>query len=257
MRLSCCAYSFRQYLQSGEMTLESFVDLAAGMGCEGVELTAYYFPSLDRSYLNNLKRHVHHTGLSVSGTAIGTNFAQPDESKRREHVSLTKDWIERSVVLGAPTLRVFAGPVGEGSSESEAFAWVVECLQECAVAAEQAGVLLALENHGGITSTAEQVLDIQRAVGSEWLGLNLDFGNFSGDAYTQIEQCAPYAVATHAKIVYEGPEGRVRVDYERVRHIMDNVDYRGFLAIEYEEPADPLTAVPAFARELSDVFVNR
>jgi sugar phosphate isomerase/epimerase len=250
MRLSCCAYSYRQYLQSGDMSLEEFVDTAASIGCEGVELTSYYFPSLDRPYLNDLKRHVHRRGLSVSGTAVGSNFAQADAAKRREHVDMTKAWIERSVILGAPTLRVFAGPVSEGSTEEEAFGWVVECLRECVSEAGKAGVLLALENHGGITSTAEQVLALHGAVGSDWLGINLDFGNFSGDAYGQLAAVAPLAVAAHAKVHFNGAGGRERVDYRRVRRLMDESGYRGWLAIEFEEPEEPREGVPAFASEL-------
>jgi sugar phosphate isomerase/epimerase len=149
---------------------------------------------------------------------------------------------------------VFAGPVAEGSSESEAFGTVVECLQECAQSAEQAGVLLALENHGGITSTANQVLEIHRAVGNEWLGLNLDFGNFTGDVYGQFAACAPLAVAAHAKVTYKAESGREQVDYRRARDLMDTNGYRGWLAIEYEEPDDPRVAVPAFARELAEAL---
>jgi sugar phosphate isomerase/epimerase len=254
MRLSCCAYSYRQYLQAGEMTLEEFVDTAADIGCEGVELTAYYFPSLDRPYLNALKRYVHRRGLSVSGTAVGSNFAQADAGKRREHVRMTKEWIERSVILGAATLRVFAGPVAEGSDEQEAFSWVVECLRDCAQKAEEEGVLLALENHGGITATADQTLAIHRAVGSDWLGINLDFGNYSGDVLAQFAACAPLAVASHAKVTFNGESGRERVDYRCAREVMDASGYRGWLAIEYEEPEEPRDAVPAFAAELAAVL---
>ncbi len=256
MRLSCCAYSYRQPLQSTTMSLEAFLEAVRVMGLDGVELTAYYFPTTERAYLNDLKRQAHKSGLAISGTAVGSDFAQPDAEKRRASVQMTKEWTDHSVVLGAPTLRVFAGPVREGCSHEQAFRWTVECLQECAAYAAERGVLLALENHGGLTSTADQTLALMKAVDCEWLGLNLDFGNFSSDAYTQIQQCAPYAVATHAKIVYDGPEGRANVDYERVRRIMEGVAYRGFLAIEYEEQADPLVAVPAFARELLDVFAS-
>lgn len=251
MRLSCCAYSYRQHLQNGEMSLEAFVETAREIGLDGVELTAYYFPTTERAYLNRLKRHIHRQGLAVSGTAIGTDFAQPDAEKRRRHVQMAREWIGHSVVLGAPTLRVFAGPVREGSTEEEAFGWVVACLQECAAMAQEQGVLLALENHGGLTSTAEQTLRLLRAVDSEWLGLNLDFGNFSGgDVYEQFAACAPFAIATHAKSHFNGAAGREAVDYRRVKTLLDACDYRGFLAIEYEEAEDPCIAVPRFAGEL-------
>ena len=45
--------------------------------------------------------------------------------KRREHVQMTKDWIDHSVVLGAPCIRVFAGPIPEGVSEEQAFGWAL------------------------------------------------------------------------------------------------------------------------------------
>jgi len=255
MRLSCCAYSYRQYLQNGEMSLEAFIETAREIGFDGVELTAYYFPTTERAYLNRLKRHAHRQGLDISGTAIGTDFAQPDAEKRRAHVQMTREWIDHSVALGAPTLRVFAGPVREGCTEEEAFRWVAACLQECAACAEAQGVLLALENHGGLTSTADQTLRLLKAVDNEWLGLNLDFGNFSGgDVYDQFAACAPYAVVTHAKSHYRGAAGREAVDYRRVRPLLDAVGYRGYLAIEYEEAEDPRAAVPRFAQELRDAM---
>lgn len=254
MKLSCCAYSFRQDLTAGRLSLEQFLDLAAETGFDGVELTAYYFPQTDREYLHRIKREAHLRGLTVSGTAIGTDFAQPDAGRRREHVELTKTWIAHSVLLGAPTLRVFAGPVREGINEADAFEWVVEALQACAPCAEENGMLLALENHLGLTTTAEQTLRLLNAVGSAWVGLNLDFGNFGGDIYGQFALCAPRAVATHAKRHYRGTDGPAPVDYGRVRAVLNETGYRGWIAIEYEDPEDPHIAVPAFAAELRAAF---
>ena len=77
MKIGCCAYSYRQYLLSGEMSLEDFVDIAADLGVEGVELTAYYFPTTDRAYLNSLKRHCLLRGVDVSGAAVGSKLTLP------------------------------------------------------------------------------------------------------------------------------------------------------------------------------------
>lgn len=254
MKLSCCAYSFRQDLTSGRITLEQFMDRAAEMGLEGVELTAYYFPDTRRAYLHRIKREAHSRGLSVSGTAIGTDFAQPDAKGRRAAIATTRTWIGHSVELGAPTLRVFAGSLREAVAERDAFNWTVEALQECALYAEKRGVLLALENHLGITTTGEQTARLVKAVDSPWLGVNLDFGNFSGDIYQQFELCVPTTVATHAKRHYRGDNGPAPVDYGRVRAALDQGAYRGWIAIEYEDPEDPAVAVPAFAAELRASF---
>jgi sugar phosphate isomerase/epimerase len=258
MRLSCCAYSYRQALQSGAMTLPEFLTTCRKIGFDGVELTAYYFPTTERAYLNDIKLRAHHEGLAISGAAVGSDFAQPDAEKRRAHVAMTLEWIERAVILGAPTLRVFAGGVREGQSEEEAFQNVVDCLQECAAAAQAQGVLLALENHGGLTGTAEGTLRLLRAVDSPALGLNLDFGNFHGDIYEQFAACAPHAVATHVKpsatITPGRPETREEIDYRRVRDILTTACYRGFLAMEYEEETPPETAVPQFAAALREAL---
>lgn len=252
MRLSCCAYSYRQALAEGRLTLPDFLRVCREIGCDGAELTAYYFPTTERGYLNALKRQAHREGILISGTAIRTEFTHPDAEKRREDIARTKAWIGHSVVLGAPTLRVFAGRVHEGQSEAEAFENIVACLQECAAMAQTEGVLLALENHGGMTATAEGTLRIWEAVGSPWVGLNLDFGNFSGDIYAQFADCAPHAVATHAKTYSHGlePGQSVPVDYEQVREIMDAAGYRGWIAIEYEEKQPPEAAVPPFVGAL-------
>lgn len=252
MRLSCCAYSYRQMLQRNELSLPDFLGLCRQTGCEGAELTNYYFPTTERAYLNALKRRAHEEGVLISGTAARSEFTHPDAAKRAADVAHVKEWLGHSVVLGAPTLRVFAGRVHPGQSEDEAFANVVACLQECGVEAEKQGVLVALENHGGVTATAAQTLRLWSAVGSAWVGLNLDFGNFGGDdLYDQFAGCAPHAVATHAK---RNDKDGAPIDYTRVCALLAAANYQGWLAIEYEEKEPAEEVVPRFATDLRSVL---
>jgi len=256
MKIGCCAYSFRQYLTSGKMTLEDFLDKAVEMGLDGVELTAYYYPSTDTSYLNKIKREAFLRGLEISGTAVGNNFCKPDPEERREQIEMVKKWIDISYHLGAPCIRVFAGGVPKGHTEEEAFNWVVAALKECVEYAAPKGVIIALEDHGGITTTAEQVLKIYRAVGSEWLGINLDTGNFRVNPYEEIAAVAPYAVTTHAKVEILNPQTGKRepADFARIVDILHKAGYRGFLSIEYEAAEDPMTGVPKFVEYLRSVL---
>lgn len=237
------------------MDLPRFVRVCRDIGFDGVELTSYYFPTTERAFLNELKALCHREGVLVSGTAIRSELTQPDEAKRRADIDNAKEWLGHSVVLGAPTMRVFAGRVHEGQSEDDAYQNVITSLQEMAEEAERQGVIIALENHGGVTGTAQGTMRIIDAVNSPWVGVNLDFGNFSGnDIYAQFEACAPRAVATHAKTGYHvsgGWSGETgKVDYRRVREIMDAAGYRGWLAIEYEDAEPAEEAVPRFAAEL-------
>jgi len=232
------------------MTLEDFLDKAVEMELDGVELTSYYFPSTDDAYLYDVKRKAYLRGLDISGTAVGNTFCVPEEDERAEQIALVNTWVDCTVKLGAPCVRVFAGRVPEGYTEQDGFGWTVEALKVCVAYAAPRGILIALENHGGLTATADGTLALFRAVDSEWLGINLDLGNYAGDPYTEIERTVPYAITCHAKTEVPGPGGKVEADLERMVSILDNVGYKGYLSIEYEAEEDPMTAVPKFAAQL-------
>lgn len=252
MRLGCCAYSYRDALNSGDLDLNGFLHKCVDMKLDGVELTAYYFKDLSREALLDTKMKAYRMGLQVSGTAVGNAFTSPDADHRRSQVQMVLDWIDHSVTLGAPGLRVFAGSIHDGTTERQAFDWTVECLKECCARATDRGVMIALENHGGITSTAEQTLALLNAVGSDWMGLNLDVGNFAGDPYSQIERAASFAVTAHAKVSAAGSP----LDFDRIVQILAKAGYCGYLNVEYEEPGDAGVGVPAFMEVLAKALAN-
>jgi sugar phosphate isomerase/epimerase len=262
MQLSLAAYSFRKYLadyrrggagtKPGAMSLEDFVDLCAEYGLEGTEITSYYVPDpLPDLYLQRLRRHAFLSGLTVSGTAIGNTFTHPPGQARDREIAYCKHWIDRAVELGAPTIRIFAGDVQKGSTEAQARQWCIEAIRECCAYAAPKGVILALENHGGIVTTAEQLISIVREIDSEWFGVTWDSGNFrSADPYAELEMAAPYAVTAQIKVMVGSPTGPKEADLPRVVSILKKANYRGWLALEYEEDEDPKTAVPRYLAEL-------
>jgi len=257
MKLSCCAYSYRQLLTEGQMSMEEFLDTAVELGLDGVELTSYYFPEETDDYLHYLKWEVFMRGLDVAGTAVGGNFSNPEEDARREQIDHVKDWLAKSEKLGSTVLRVFAGGAPEGVEREVAEGWVREGLAECAEVAAQHGVALALENHGGLTGDAAGILALVKPFAEEpWVGINLDFGNFTGDIYDQYKRCAESTFTTHAKVTVRQGEEREQVDYRRVVRIMRETGYRGYLSIEYEEPGDPIVGVSRFAAYLRGCIVD-
>ena len=258
MKVGSTAYSYRKYLSSGEMTLEGFLDKAVEIGLDCVDLTSYYFPATDDEYLNHIKKYAYLNGLDITGTAVGNRFTQVEPEKRAEAVQMVKKWVDISVTLGAPCIRVFAGGVPEGHTFEESLKWTAECLEECLEYAKPRGVIVGLENHGGITSTADQVISILNAVGGSyleerWLGTLLDLGNYRGDPYGNIEMAAPYAVATHSKtdVSVEGV-GRADADFERITKILQKAGYKGCLSIEYEGKEEVMTAMPKFVKYLKE-----
>ncbi len=254
MRLASCTYSYRQPLKSGDMSMEECITTCADLGLDGIELTSYFFPQTDREYLNHIKRCCFEAGLDVCGTAVGNDFAQADEAKLRKDVEMTKEWIDHGVVLGAPCIRIFGGRVPEGEDEDEVMQRAIACMRECAEYGKERGVVVALENHGGITATAAHMERLVKGVDHEWFGVNLDFGNYR-EPDKEFAKTAPDAVTTHAKVTYRDLDGeRHPVDYEMARRVMQDVGYRGYISIEYEEEEPPDTGMPRFVAELKRVF---
>lgn len=255
MKLSLAAYSFRAYLTGANksMTLEDFVDLGAEYDLDAVEPTSYYFPEpVTPEYLRRLRHRAFLLGLDISGTAIGNTFTHRPGPELDKEIAHTKKWIDHAAQLGAPVIRIFAGNQQKGTSEAEARKWCIDAIQQCCQYAGERGVTLGLENHGGIVSTADQLLAIVREVKSEWFGVNLDTGNFRGaDPYQEIAKVAPYAVTVQVKTEIAGGGGsRVEADMGRIIGILKSAGYRGYLALEYEAKEDAKTAVPRHLKTL-------
>jgi sugar phosphate isomerase/epimerase len=234
------------------MTLEDFIDLGAKLELPAVELTAYYFPRTNEEYLQSVKSRCAKHGLAVSGTAVGNDFCWPDPKKRKEQLDMVKRWVEHSALLGARTMRIFAGSVRKGDTEADARQRAIDTIHQACDHAAKHKVILALENHGGITATAEQFLAIVKAVKHDWFGVNLDTGNFhTEDPYGDLEKAAPYAVVVQLKTEIE-PRGKKKQesDFKKLTDMLRKVGYQGYIALEYEAAEDPTTAVPRYIKEL-------
>ena len=253
LKLSLAAYSFRQALdlKKPKMTLFDFIDLAAGLPLDAVELTSYYFAETTDAYLDKLKAHAAAKKLAISGVPVGNNFCIVDDAKRAAEVQKVKDWTARAARLGAKTVRIFAGPMEKGDTLEAAQKRVVAAMQECLPLAEKLGVYLALENHGGITDTPEHLLELVKPISSPALGVNIDTGNFhTPDPYADIAKIAPYGVVSQVKTeVYPGNK-KQEADLARVVKILKDANFHGYVALEYEAAEDAAVAVPRHVKEL-------
>ncbi len=258
-KFSLAAYSYRELLKGNppRLTLSDFIDDCAAMGLDGTELTSYYFPQPPTNvYIRSLKQQCFLLGLDVSGTAVGNDFGFPAGWQRIEQIEDVKRWIERAEILGAPVIRVFAGQAKEGVSPEETHRLIVEGLEECCEYAGRKGVHLALENHGGPTSTAEGILALVRDVSSPWFGVNLDTGNFhSDDIYADLARVAPYAINVQVKVSVSGPDRKKRpADFDQLARILKDVRYRGYVVLEYEDAGNPRKECPRQIDRLREAF---
>ena len=258
LKLGVCAYSYRSLLTRKEepMTLEGFLEKAAELDFDGVELTSYYFKDTSPEFLRRIRARAFALGLDVASAAVGNNFCLPAGPARDKQIASVKTWVEHAEALGAPVMRVFAGGKQKGQSDEEAHKLLVDTVEECCAYAGEHGVFLALENHGGLTATGEGTLKILRDVKSPWFGANLDTGNFhSADPYAEIAAVAPYAITTHAKVEVSAAGQKAELaDFPRIVKILREAGYRGYLNIEYEAKEDALTGVPRAAKAIREAM---
>ena len=253
-RVGSCAYSYRQYLQSktDPMSYEAFLEACATMDMDGVEMTAYYFPEpLKLADIHRLARRAFLLGLDIAGASVGNTFCLPPGDEREKNLVKVRQWIDYASDMGARTLRVFAGGPPKGIDNATGRKWVVECVQECLAKAEEKGVILAMENHGGVVADAACTLEILEAIHSDWFGLKWDTANYhTADPYADLAKVAPYAVTTHMKTEIFPGGRREATDFARVLDILRGVHYRGYLLLEYEAAEEPKAAVPRAIAEL-------
>jgi sugar phosphate isomerase/epimerase len=255
IRPALCAYTYREQLESGKMSYEDLVDVAVEHGLDGLDLTVYWLPKtgLDE-YLLSLRRKAYLAGIEIPAIAIRTDLCKGEAQQQQREAAWLNYWVDVANKLGASHIRVFGGTVPQGAIEDQAAGWVVEILKRAADYAGKQGVILGLENHGGITLRAERLLSMVRAVDNPWVGVNLDTGNFRSDPYRQIEMCVPHAVNAQFKASIHFEDGHSEpCDWVRVMKLFAAAGYKGYVSLEYEDEEPVETAAPRYLAQLRDL----
>lgn len=146
-------------------------------------------------------------------------------------------------------------PILPGYKEEDGFKWCIDCIEKCLPKAEECGVILALENHWGLTRSPEGLLRIANEIESPWLGVLMDTGNFLEEPYEKIEKIAPKTVFVQAKTYQGGGEWyTLDLDYKRIAGILAKANYQGYVSLEFEGKANPDEAVPQSVKMLREAF---
>jgi sugar phosphate isomerase/epimerase len=240
----CCAYSYRELLTHGQMTMEQFILKAVEFGLDGVDMTVYYLKSTDPEYLNGLRHLAYKNAVAFSGVACGASMVQPDLTKREDILGQIKKWVDATDQLGASHLRIFAGPLPTGATMMQATDWTVETMKAACDYSAKKGIVLGLEDHYGVSQSADVCLEIMHRVDSPYAGINLDITHFvptaTQDAYAQIAACIPHATVVHIRDHFD--DGKP-IDMDRVWRLFAEAGFKGYMSVEYD--ADRLGGEPA------------
>jgi L-ribulose-5-phosphate 3-epimerase len=286
LKLGICTYSYWHF-RTARVPIETVIDKTAALGVEGVDILHRQMDipekealtPVHRTYLRKLRRHAFLNGVDLICLSIHQNFVnptpelKPSADVRARQVAHTHKCIEIAYQLGIPCIRLNSGrwntipdfdelmkargiePVLTGYTQDDGFKWCIECIEQCLPKAEECGVLLALENHWGLTGTPEGQLRILDAIKSPWLGALMDTGNFLEDPYDKLKLIAPKTIFVQAKTYPgEGEWYTLNLDYTRIAAILREANYRGYVALEMEGKENPDTAVPKSIAILREAF---
>ncbi|MBK8000300.1 MAG: sugar phosphate isomerase/epimerase [Verrucomicrobia bacterium] len=269
IKLGVSTYSYWHF-KTDRVLIETVIDKAAQLGVEGVDILHRQMdiPEKEpltpahRPYLQKLKRHAFTNGIDLICLSIHQDFVDPSAEYRQKQIEHTLKCIEIAYELGVPCIRLNSGrwntiasfddlmkargeePILPGHTEDDGFKWCVDCIEKCLPKAAECGVVLALENHWGLTRTPAGLLRVLNSINSPWLGGLMDTGNFLENPYDKLEQIAPKTVFVQAKTYYGGGEWyTLDLDYKRIAKILGAVNYTGYISLEMEGKEAPDTAV--------------
>ena len=177
-RTGLVAYSYRQALQSKAMKYEDLINVAVDTGTDGIDLTVYWLPSTDAGYLRSLRRLAYRNRVEIYSIGTRVQLAQPTPELREKQLADLRQWVEVAQRVGATHIRVFGGQKPAGATLEQAIGFAAETLKQGAEIAGANGVLLGIEDDGGITDFAKETIEIVSRAGSPYAGMNLDNGNF-------------------------------------------------------------------------------
>jgi L-ribulose-5-phosphate 3-epimerase len=258
-RTGLVAYSYREALQAKRMTYEDLIRIAVETGTDGIDMTVYWLPATTDDYLLPLRRLAYRNRVEIYSIGTRVRLAQPTASLREQQLDELRKWLDVAQKVGATHVRVFGGAKPEGTTLEQAIDFAAETLKRGAEYAGARGLILGVEDDGGITDFAKDTIEIVKRADSPWAGMNLDIGNFRPPAvYDQIDMSIPYAVSTHVKTEVALDDGKTRApfDWDRVFKMFAAHGFRGYMGLEYEASGDPATAVPTYLRRLKELAVK-
>lgn len=262
MEISMCHYSLHRTWEREGWSIAKLVDYVASLGVPGIDFHTRLIPPETSG--EELRRAVSDAGLALTGVSFSNNFNLPDPDERAGQVERVQEWIRLAAEAAAPVSRIFGGHLSDrtdGRARSEGRKLILDALARVTRTAEEHGVVLALENHGGLPCTAEEQIEVIESIGSPNLRATIDVGNYmqcGEEGHEATRLVAAYAAYVHFKDFRKVDDGASPwgwtiepctvgdgdVDHGACLRALGEVGYEGSIAIEYEGTEDELAGVP-------------
>jgi L-ribulose-5-phosphate 3-epimerase len=211
-------------------------------GIDAVEYvnTFFFHKTGDQNFMTELKNRCDGEGVKSMLIMVDSegDLGDPDEEQRTRAVQNHYKWVEAAKFLGCHSIRVNARSKG---SWEEQMKLASEGLRSLCEFAEDYGLNVIVENHGGLSSNGKWLTGVMKMTDHPLCGTLPDFGNFrispdeEYDRYLGTEEMMPWAKGVSAKSYDFDDEGNeTTIDYFRMLKIVKDAGYTGHIGIEYE-----------------------
>lgn len=129
------------------MTLFDWIDLAARLPIDGLEMYDRFLPDFSPRYLTEVKNRLAENGLQMPMMCYSPDFTNPDTGAWQAEIEKQKQIMEVTTALGGKYCRVLSGQRRPGLSRSQGIELVVRAIESLLPYAEALDITLTLENH--------------------------------------------------------------------------------------------------------------
>ncbi len=211
-----------------------FLDYAARHKVETIHYSEIRFMgSLEDDHLRKVKAKADSHGIQIElgmrSICPTSKFFDPQQGTAEQQLL---KMVRAARIVGSPIVRCFLGMAQdrEGGEIDRHIENTVKVLKACRSQVLDAGIKIAVENHGG-DMQARELKSLVEAAGKDFVGVCLDSGNplwAIEDPHLTLETLAPYVLTSHVRdtVLWRTPEGAA-VQWTRMGD--GNVDIAGYL----------------------------
>jgi sugar phosphate isomerase/epimerase len=167
------------------ITLFDWIELAASLGVDGVEMYPGFFESFEAEYLKRVKMHLAEHRLEAPMMCASPDFTTRDLQARQAEIEREKQMVDVTAELGGRFCRVLSGQRRDDVSRAEGVRWTVESINSLLDHAASRKVVLNMENHykdgywryPEFAQDLDIFVEIINQIDSPWFGVNYDPSN--------------------------------------------------------------------------------
>ncbi|WP_168564601.1 sugar phosphate isomerase/epimerase family protein [Crateriforma spongiae] len=251
----------------GTMKLEQWIDLAATLPIDGLELYSGLLDLKDSSVWGRYRKLIESSGLQMPMMCCSPDFTHPDDGFRADQVEKEKYWINMTAELGGQYCRVLSGQRRPEISRQDGIRYAADCIRACIPYAKERGITLIIENHykdnywtyPEFAQYADVFCDLVDAIDVPGFGVNYDPSNtlIAGeDPIELLQRVKDRVVTMHASDRYlkegtwddlrheemdvegyaqrlcHGEIGKGLNDYDQIFAILQDIGFDGWISVE-------------------------